>query len=97
MVGIFEGDETGSFRLAGLLAVLDRHLDRNLHRGGSIIREEDPLQRIRGKEIDQPSGQFRGPGIGESEKRGMCDLIELGPESSIEPGVPMTVNIGPDA
>ena len=96
MIGILEGDETGSFWLAGLLAVLDCHLDSNLHRGGPVIREENPLQCARGKEIDQPFCQFRGPGIGEPQKRGVRDLIELGPEGCIEAGMAVPVDISPD-
>jgi hypothetical protein len=75
---------------------LERHLEGRLDGARAVAREEHLLESRR-CDLDEPSGEGDGRGIGEPEVRGVGHLGELGGDRRVEPRVAVPVDVAPHA
>jgi hypothetical protein len=59
VVAVRECDETGLARVAGVPPEMEAHLDRDLDRGGAVVREEAAIE-ARGREARELLGERHG-------------------------------------
>ena len=78
VIGVFEGDKTGTLGVAGQLMELHRHLERHLDGGGTVVRIKNARQCLRRKKCHQLFGEPDGRFVGEAEKRTVGEFRGLG-------------------
>jgi hypothetical protein len=96
VVGALEADERGlpDVLSAAVPPVLERHLQRDLHRGRARVRVEDPVQPRRG-DPDKPPRELGGAAVGEPQHRRVRDVVELLADRLVDRGVAMAVDVAP--
>lgn len=95
MVGTLECGEGVFLRVTGELMELQGHLEGCFDGGGTVIGEEAASE-VRGPELAEFLCELSGGRVGESEKGGMGDALELPMDCGIEARVVMSVDVGPD-
>ena len=98
VIGLAQGHVTGLLRLRvrPLPPILKGHLQRDLHGRGPVVAEEDVPQARRGQ-IDQPLGQQDGRRVRRAEVRDVGHAVELRADGRVDPRMPMTVDVAPQA
>src|SRR5687767_9354819 len=76
VVGLIDAHEQHAFGLAGQLAVLERHLERDLDSGRTGVGIKHPLQPARCN-VDEALGKFYGRHIAQSQHGRVSNSIEL--------------------
>jgi hypothetical protein len=96
VVGVAQRDEAGppGILAAGLLPVLERHLERDLGRGRAGVGVEDAGQAGRG-ELHQPFRQLDRRRVAEPEHGRVGDAVELGPDGAVDVVVAVAVHVAP--
>ena len=93
VVGVLQPYE-GRPVLAPVAPVGVGHLQRHLHRGGAVLREEHPLQRARGQR-HQAGGQLDGRRMRQAEERGVGQSAELVDDGGVDGADAVTVDVDP--
>lgn len=96
MVGAVKGDEGIALRAAVLLPVLEGHADGGFDGGGAVVGEEGAGDFAAGEQVDELFGEADGGLVGEAKEGGVGDLAELLDDGSIDDGVGVAVDVGPD-
>ena len=95
VVRVAEADVGAALRLALLLEVLERHLERDLRRGRAGVRVEDAIKAGR-RDLDQAIGQLGGQRVGEPQHRRVRDAVELIADRLVDAGMPVSVHVAPE-
>jgi len=86
-----DGQQAGPLGAAGAAGVLQRHLDRHLHRHRSGVGEEDRLQPRRG-DLDEQLGELHRGRVRDAAEHHVGDGVQLGAHGLVENRMAVPVN-----
>ena len=96
VITIRKGHNPVPLRRPGLHAELHGHFQGALHGSGAIVGKKHPLQRAMGKKSAQLRRQLGGAGIAEAQIRAVRDFSQLPIQRIVDPGMSVSVDVGPD-
>ena len=92
VIGLGERQELLLFRTASLAPVLEGHLEGDLGRGRSAVREED-LRQPGGGDTDQSFGELDGRDVAQAKQGRVRDAVELGTDGGVDLVVDATAEL----
>src|SRR5512141_448422 len=96
VVPVIEADEPGPLLPAEVAPALQGHLERNLHRRGAVVREEDARKPLRG-DRGEPRGQPHRGLVGSAGEQNVVQPLHLPRHRLPDPRVPVPVDVAPPA